>query len=104
MRKLFADLPPEERVGMDGFRHYFASNALGSGIPMTDVAEWMGHKPIEETYSTYRHLMPRSITKAARILPGRRVRVRPSATSGTRPGAPDRAAHHAPPVPPGLPG
>ncbi|MEU9859375.1 tyrosine-type recombinase/integrase [Streptomyces sp. NPDC047971] len=68
VRKLFADLPPEEGVGMYGFRHYFASNALGSGIPITDVAEWMGHKSIEETYRTYRHLMPGSITKAARIL------------------------------------
>lgn len=39
-----------------------------SGIPITDVAEWMGHKSIEETYRTHRHLMPGSITKAARIL------------------------------------
>ncbi|MFF5713314.1 tyrosine-type recombinase/integrase [Streptomyces sp. NPDC012756] len=68
VRRLFADLPPEEGVGMYGFRHYFASNALGNGIPITDVAEWMGHKSIEETYRTYRHLMPGSITKAARIL------------------------------------
>ncbi|GAB2330814.1 hypothetical protein AB0N20_32235 [Streptomyces griseoincarnatus] len=28
----------------------------------------MGHKSIEETYRTYRHLMPGMITKAARIL------------------------------------
>ncbi|MFE5295756.1 tyrosine-type recombinase/integrase [Streptomyces sp. NPDC056632] len=68
VRKLFKDLPPEEGAGMYGFRHYFASNALGNGIPITDVAEWMGHKSIEETYRTYRHLMPGSITKAARIL------------------------------------
>ncbi|MFI9293759.1 tyrosine-type recombinase/integrase [Streptomyces gardneri] len=68
VKRLFADLSPEEGIGMYGFRHYFASNALGSGIPITDVAEWMGHKSIEETYRTYRHLMPGSITKAARIL------------------------------------
>ncbi|BCM71187.1 hypothetical protein EASAB2608_06521 [Streptomyces sp. EAS-AB2608] len=68
VQKLFADLPAENGVGMYSFRHYFASNALGSGIPITDVAEWMGHKSIEETYRTYRHLMPGSITKAARIL------------------------------------
>nr|WP_308287780.1 tyrosine-type recombinase/integrase [Streptomyces griseoincarnatus] len=67
-RKLFVDLLSEEGVGMYGFQHYFASNALGSGIPITDVAEWMGHKSIEETYRTYRHLMPGSITRAARIL------------------------------------
>ncbi|QNP66653.1 tyrosine-type recombinase/integrase [Streptomyces genisteinicus] len=68
VKRLFENLPPEEGVGMYGFRHYFASNALGSGIPITDVAEWMGHKSIEETYRTYRHLMPGSVTKAARIL------------------------------------
>ncbi|MFI9245200.1 tyrosine-type recombinase/integrase [Streptomyces sp. NPDC053086] len=53
VQKLFKDLPAEDGVGMYGFRHYFASNALGNGIPITDVAEWMGHKSIEETY---RHL------------------------------------------------
>ncbi|WP_437053534.1 tyrosine-type recombinase/integrase [Streptomyces sp. enrichment culture] len=68
VKRLFKNLPAEEGVGMYSFRHYFASNALGSGIPITDVAEWMGHKSIEETYRTYRHLMPGSITKAARIL------------------------------------
>lgn len=52
MRRLFADLPPEEGVGMYGFRHYFASNALGNGIPIINVAEWMGHKSIEKTYRT----------------------------------------------------
>ncbi|MFB8751376.1 tyrosine-type recombinase/integrase [Streptomyces parvulus] len=68
VRALFEKLPVVDGMGMYGFRHYFASNALGSGIPITDVAEWMGHKSIEETYRTYRHLMPGSITKAARIL------------------------------------
>ncbi|MFD7553241.1 tyrosine-type recombinase/integrase [Streptomyces sp. NPDC059835] len=68
VQKLFKDLPPMEGMSMYGFRHYFASNALGKGIPITDVAEWMGHKSIEETYRTYRHLMPGSIAKAARIL------------------------------------
>ncbi|MER5520028.1 tyrosine-type recombinase/integrase, partial [Streptomyces sp. NPDC002763] len=68
VQKLFRDLPAEDGVGMYGFRHYFASNALGNGIPITDVAEWMGHKSIEETYRTYRHLMPGSIAKAASIL------------------------------------
>ncbi|MFI0037248.1 MULTISPECIES: tyrosine-type recombinase/integrase [Streptomyces] len=68
VRTLFEKLPVMDGMGMYGFRHYFASNALGSGIPITDVAEWMGHKSIEETYRTYRHLMPGSITKAARVL------------------------------------
>ncbi len=68
VQKLFKDLPAQAGAGMYSFRHYFASNALGNGIPITDVAEWMGHESIEETYRTYRHLTPGSITKAARIL------------------------------------
>ncbi|MEU6553650.1 site-specific integrase [Streptomyces sp. NPDC046915] len=68
VQKLFKALPAQDGAGMYSFRHYFASNALGNGIPITDVAEWMGHKSIEETYRTYRHLMPGSIAKAARIL------------------------------------
>ncbi|MGW2125680.1 tyrosine-type recombinase/integrase [Streptomyces sp. NPDC001758] len=58
VQKFFKDLPAADGAGMYGFRHYFASNALGSGIPITDVAEWMGHKSIEETYPTYWRLMP----------------------------------------------
>ncbi|MGW5971138.1 tyrosine-type recombinase/integrase [Streptomyces sp. NPDC055186] len=68
VRGLFEKLLVVEGVGMYRFRHYFASNALGSGIPITDVTERMEHKSIEEICWTYRHLMPGSITKAARIL------------------------------------
>jgi integrase len=39
-------------------RHYFASNCLSKGIPITDVAEWMGHSDIRITFRIYRHLMP----------------------------------------------
>lgn len=65
VKRLCEHLPPEEGVGMYGFRHYFASNALGNAVPITDVAEWMGHKPIEQTCRSYRHLMPVSITEHA---------------------------------------
>lgn len=49
-------------------RHYFASNCLSRGIPITDVAEWMGHKNITMTFRIYRHLMPASISRAAKLL------------------------------------
>ncbi|MEU6210139.1 site-specific integrase [Streptomyces sp. NPDC047023] len=49
-------------------RHFFASNCLGNGIPVTDVAEWMGHKSIDVTFKIYRHLMPGTIGKAAKML------------------------------------
>jgi integrase len=51
-----------------GLRHFFASNCLTHHIPITDVAEWMGHKTIEITFKIHRHLMPGSISKAAKTL------------------------------------
>ncbi|MFJ4879587.1 tyrosine-type recombinase/integrase [Streptomyces sp. NPDC088745] len=51
-----------------GMRHFFASNCLSHNIPITDVAEWMGHRSIDITYKIYRHLMPGSINTAAKIL------------------------------------
>ncbi|MFI7081979.1 tyrosine-type recombinase/integrase [Streptomyces anulatus] len=55
---------------MYSFRHDFASNALGQGIPITDAADWMGHSDINIniTFRTYRHLLPGSVSKAATLL------------------------------------
>ncbi|WP_437040094.1 tyrosine-type recombinase/integrase [Streptomyces sp. enrichment culture] len=49
-------------------RHFFASNCLARGIPITDFAEWMGHRNINMTFKIYRHLMPASIGRAAKLL------------------------------------
>ncbi|WP_441247401.1 tyrosine-type recombinase/integrase [Kitasatospora sp. McL0602] len=51
-----------------GLRHFFASNCLSHNIPITDVAEWMGHRSVDVTFKTYRHLMPGSISRAAQVL------------------------------------
>ncbi|MFD4949949.1 tyrosine-type recombinase/integrase, partial [Streptomyces sp. NPDC058409] len=61
-----ADIP--EGMVVYSFRHFFASNCLTHGIPVTDVAEWMGHRSLDVTFKIYRHLMPGSISKAARTL------------------------------------
>ncbi|MBO8184221.1 tyrosine-type recombinase/integrase [Streptomyces spirodelae] len=58
----------ERKLTPYSLRHYFASNCLSNGIPITDVAEWMGHKNIAMTFRIYRHLMPASIGRAAKIL------------------------------------
>ncbi|MEU3498318.1 site-specific integrase [Kitasatospora cineracea] len=58
---------PEGMV-LYGFRHFFASNCLAHNIPITDVAEWMGHRSIDVTFKIYRHLMPGSISRAAQVL------------------------------------
>nr|WP_329074349.1 Tn3 family transposase [Streptomyces niveus] len=60
------DIP--EGMVMYGFRHFFASNCLSIRIPITDVAEWMGHNSIDVTFKIYRHLMPGSIGRAAKLL------------------------------------
>lgn len=57
-----------EGVVIYSLRHFFASNCLSHGIPITDVAEWMGHKSIDITFKIYRHLMPGTLTQAARVL------------------------------------
>ncbi|MEU0632905.1 hypothetical protein [Streptomyces sp. NPDC005989] len=52
-QRLFKDLPAQAGAGMYSSRHCFVSNASANGIPINDVAEWVGHKSIEETYRTY---------------------------------------------------
>ncbi|MGW4026816.1 tyrosine-type recombinase/integrase [Streptomyces sp. NPDC005009] len=60
------DIP--EGMALYSFRHFFASNCLTHNIPITDVAEWMGHKNIDVTFKVYRHLMPGTISTAATTL------------------------------------
>ncbi|MGW3169830.1 tyrosine-type recombinase/integrase [Streptomyces sp. NPDC001153] len=61
-----ADVP--EGMVLYGNRQFYASNCLSNGIPITDVAEWMGHKSVDVTFKIYRHLLPGSIGKAAQVL------------------------------------
>ncbi|MFE9696424.1 tyrosine-type recombinase/integrase [Streptomyces sp. NPDC006270] len=60
------DIP--EGMVIYSLRHFFASNCLRHNIPITDVAEWMGHNSIDITFKIYRHLMPGSIGTAAKLL------------------------------------
>ena len=61
-----ADIP--DGMVLYGLRHFFASNCLSNNIPITDVAEWMGHRSVDITFKIYRHLMPGSIGRAAQLL------------------------------------
>jgi integrase len=49
-------------------RHAFASTLLSRGVPITDVARWMGHKDIRETYITYSHFMPEAEGRGLAVL------------------------------------
>ncbi|MFF2751708.1 tyrosine-type recombinase/integrase [Kitasatospora sp. NPDC058048] len=62
------DIDVPEGMTLYGLRHFFASNCLTHNIPITDVAERMGHKSIDVTFKIYRHLMPGSISRAAQLL------------------------------------
>ncbi|MEV1013197.1 site-specific integrase [Micromonospora sp. NPDC049801] len=39
-------------------RHFFASSMLANGVPITDVAVWLGHSSPDITFEYYGHLMP----------------------------------------------
>lgn len=49
-------------------RHAFASALLSHGVPITDVAKWLGHRNINVTYATYGHLVPSSMGRAVQVL------------------------------------
>lgn len=63
-----------DTVGIaDGFtphslRHAFASALLAAGVPLSDVAEHLGHASIDVTYRTYSHLIPTAWGKAREAL------------------------------------
>ncbi|MFC4890938.1 tyrosine-type recombinase/integrase [Streptomyces beijiangensis] len=39
-------------------RHFFASAGLAKGVPVTEMAEWLGHRDQRVTFQTYAHVMP----------------------------------------------
>lgn len=49
-------------------RHAFVSALLSRGVPITDVAAWLGHRDINITYATYGHLVPSSFGRAQEML------------------------------------
>jgi hypothetical protein len=49
-------------------RHVFASSLLAQGVPITDVAEWLGHRNIQVTYGIYGHLVPSAWGRASEAL------------------------------------
>jgi integrase len=49
-------------------RHAFVSALLSHGVPITDVAQWLGHRNINVTFATYGHLVPSAASKARCVL------------------------------------
>lgn len=49
-------------------RHAFASALLGRNVPIGDVSQWLGHKDVNTTYGTYRHMLPDAPIAAVVVL------------------------------------
>jgi integrase len=49
-------------------RHVFASVSLSHGVPITDVAAWLGHSDIRVTVGIYGHLVPSALARAREVL------------------------------------
>lgn len=41
---------------------------FGKGIPITDVAQWLGHRDVRVTYRIYGHLVPFAAARAIAVL------------------------------------
>jgi integrase len=49
-------------------RHSYASTLLAANIQITNLAKWLGHRNINETYNTYGHLVPSAFGEARSAL------------------------------------
>jgi integrase len=49
-------------------RHAFASAMLSKGVPITDVAHWLGHRDVRVTFRIYGHLVPSAAARAIAVL------------------------------------
>lgn len=49
-------------------RHLFVSALLNAGVPISDVATWVGHRDINVTHAVYGHLLPDSWTRGRNAL------------------------------------
>jgi integrase len=46
------------RITPHWLRRFFASVGLSKGVPVTDMAEWWGHRDPRITHQAYAHVMP----------------------------------------------
>lgn len=53
-------------------RHYFVSECLHAGIPLYEIAQWVGHRDTRTTEKVYGHLRMRSFKRGADVL-GERI-------------------------------
>jgi integrase len=49
-------------------RHAYVSALLNRGVPLTDIAPWVGHRDISKLYKVYGHLLPDAEDRALAVL------------------------------------
>lgn len=49
-------------------RHAYVSALLSRGVPLTDIAPWVGHRDISKLYKVYGHLLPSAQDRAVAVL------------------------------------
>ncbi|MFE6165059.1 tyrosine-type recombinase/integrase [Streptomyces sp. NPDC056486] len=50
------------------FRHFFVSEAIHAGIPLFEIAAWVGHRSTRTTELVYGHLVRRAMDRGARAM------------------------------------
>ncbi|MFJ8930634.1 tyrosine-type recombinase/integrase [Streptomyces sp. NPDC102364] len=53
------------------FRHYFVSEAIHNGIPLFEVAAWVGHRTTRTTELVYGHLVRQAMERGAQTMENR---------------------------------
>lgn len=56
-----------EGASTHSFRHTFATTCLISGVPVTTVADWLGHTNIDMTMRYYHHIKAQTDTQMRRV-------------------------------------
>lgn len=55
---------PARRHDLSHLGHTFASVALASGVPISEVSRWLGHRSTTTTADLYGHLVPEASGRA----------------------------------------
>ncbi len=57
-----------EPIGLHQLRHFYASVALASGVPVKSLAEFMGHSSVSLVFDRYGHLLRGAGSESAELM------------------------------------
>jgi len=67
-KNYYCKLASVKQIKLHEFRHSHASLLLSEGIPITAIAERLGHSDISLTFNTYSHIMPKDEKRVIKLL------------------------------------